>query len=200
LLKKMFQDPGRRPTHMLELSDLQATLTEDADRLVFSHLVFPSGRRVTPVDVMTVGDEERGKVVVSSHVRDQRGEEYTVREPIDPAEIGRLYRLYLDSGMPLSLSDQAHYLLAIDSEDRIAGGICYKALEPTVAYLDGLVIASSLRGNGLGGELLEDFSLRMKTQGFRAINTHFISRPFLRAHDFSIDEEWGGLVRFLDED
>jgi hypothetical protein len=69
-----------------------------------------------------------------------------------------------------------------------------------VAYLDGLVIAASLRGNGLGGELLEDFSLRMRTQGIRAINTHFISRPFLRAHDFRLDEEWGGLVRFLDED
>ena len=200
LLGKMFRDPGQRPTHMLELSELQATLTEEAHRLVFSHLVFPSGRRVTPVDVLTVGDQERGQVVVSSHVRDHRGEEYTVREPIDPAEIGRLYRLYLDSGMPLSLSDQANYLLAIDGEDRIVGGICFKLPEPNVAYLDGLVIAGSLRGNGLGGELLEDFSLRMKTQEVRVINTHFISRPFLRAHDFRVDEEWGGLVRFLDVD
>jgi len=27
-----------------------------------------------------------------------------------------------------------------------------------------------------------------------------ISRPFLRAHGFRLDEEWGGLVRFLDSE
>ncbi len=199
LLKKMFREPEQRPTHMMELSDLQATLPEDADRLVFSHLVFPAGRSPKPVDVMTVGDQRRGHVVVTTHVRDRRGEAHAVREPIEPAEIGRMYRLYLDAGMPLSLGDQARYLLAIDREDRIAGGICYKLVEPTVAHMDGLVIAASLRGNGLGGELLEDFMLRLRSQGVRALNTHFISRPFLRAHGFKVDREWGGLVRFLAE-
>jgi GNAT superfamily N-acetyltransferase len=198
LLRRMFRNPGQRPTHMMELSDLQATLTEELDRIVFSHMVFPAGRRAKPVDVMAVGDQDRGQVVVRSSVTDRREEVYTVREPIDPAEVGRLYRVYLDSGMPLSLSDQAKYLLAIDSEERIVGGICYKIPEPEVAHMDGLVISASLRGNGLGGELLEDFSLRMQSMGVRTINTHFISRPFLRAHGFQLDEEWGGLVRFLE--
>jgi long-subunit acyl-CoA synthetase (AMP-forming)/GNAT superfamily N-acetyltransferase len=198
LLGKMFRNPGQRPTHMVELSNLQATLDSDADRLVFSRMVFPAGRSVRPVDVRAVGGEERGYVVVSSHVRDRRGESYTVREPIDPAEIGRLYRIYLDSGMPMSLGDQARYLLAIDGEERIVGGICYKLLEPTVAHMDGLVITPDLRGNGLGGELLEDFSHRLQSQGVYALNTHFISRPFLKAHDFQVDERWGGLVRFLE--
>ncbi|MCJ7627672.1 MAG: GNAT family N-acetyltransferase, partial [Longimicrobiales bacterium] len=198
LLKRMFRNPWQRPTHMLELSEFQATLLQEPDRLVFSHMVFPAGRRARPVDVMAIGDQERGHIVVSSQVRDRRGESYTVREPIDPAEIGRLYRLYLDSGMPLSLSDQAKYLLAIDGEERIVGGICFKTLEPGVSHMDGLVISASLRGNGLGGELLEDFCLRMESVGIKAINTHFISRPFLRAHGFRLDEEWGGLVRFLD--
>lgn len=161
-------------------------------------MVFPLGRSVKPVDVFALGDQTRGYVVVSSHVRDRRGDGYTVREPIDPAEIGRLFRLYLDSGMPLSLGDQARYLLAIDSEDRIVGGICYKLLEATVAHMDGLVISAALRGHGLGGELLEDFANRLQSQGVKALNTHFISRPFLRAHQFKVDERWGGLVRFFD--
>jgi GNAT superfamily N-acetyltransferase len=200
LLNRMFRHPTHRPTHMMELSDLQATLGVEDDRLVFSHMVFPAGKRVRPVDVMAVGDQERGQVVVRSEVNDNRGEGYTVREPIGPAEIGQLYRLYLDSGMPLSLSDQSSYLLAIDGEERIVGGICYKIPEPQVAHMDGLVISASLRGNGLGGELLEDFSLRMQSLGVKTINTHFISRPFLKAHGFTLDEEWGGLVRFLDRE
>jgi len=197
LLERMFKQPDVRPTHMVELSELQVTLERDADRLVFSRMVFPSGRSVKPLDVMAVGRQERGHVVVTSHARDRRGERYTIREPIDPAEIGRLYRLYLDSGMPLSLGDQARYLMAIDGEERIVGGICYKLLEPTVAHMDGLVISAGLRGHGLGGELLEDFCQRLESQGVAALNTHFISRPFLRAHGFRVDERWGGLVRFL---
>ncbi len=200
LLEKMFRNPGQRPTHMVELSELQSALETDADRLVFSRLVFPSGRSIKPVDVRAVGDQDRGYVVVASHVRDRRGDSYAVREPIDPAEIGRLFRLYLDSGMPLSLGDQARYLMAIDGEDRIAGGICYKLLEPAVAHMDGLVISPDLRGHGLGGELLEDFSNRLHSQGVLALNTHFISRPFLRAHGFQVDERWGGLVRFLESE
>lgn len=200
LLERMFRQPEIRPTHMVELSELQATLHRDADRLVFSRMVFPSGRSVKPLDVMAVGRQERGHVVVTSHVRDRRGDRYTIREPIDPAEIGRLYRLYLDSGMPLSLGDQARYLLAIDGEDRIVGGICHKLLEANVAHMDGLVIAGALRGHGLGGELLEDFCHRLESQGVTAVNTHFISRPFLRAHGFRVDERWGGLVRFLKPD
>jgi GNAT superfamily N-acetyltransferase len=141
-----------------------------------------------------------GYVVVTSEVRDRRGEAYTVREPTDPAEIGRLYRLYLDAGMPLSLADPARYLLAVDAEDRIVGGICFKLTDPGAAHMDGLVITHTLRGRGLGGELLEDFCHRMESQGVKAINTHFISRPFLRAHRFQVDEEWGGLVRFLGEE
>lgn len=200
LLARMFKNPDQRPTHMVELSDLQTTLTRDADRLVFSRLVFPSDKSVKPLDVMAIGNQERGYVVVTSHVRDRRGDRYTIREPIDPAEIGRLYRLYLDSGMPLSLGDQARYLLVIDGEERIVGGICYKLLEPTVAHMDGLVISDGLRGHSLGGELLEDFSHRLESQGVTALNTHFISRPFLRAHRFRVDERWGGLIRFLASD
>lgn len=198
LLDRMFRHPEQRPTHMIELSDLQSTLETDADRLVFSRMVFPSGRVMKPLEVRAIGDQEREQVVVTSHVRDRRGGRYTIREPIDPAEVGRLYRLYLDSGMPLSLGDDADYLLAMDGEDRIVGGICYRLPERGVAHMDGLVISSALRGNGLGGELLEDFSQRLQSQGVSALNTHFISRPFLRAHGFRVDEKWGGLVRFLD--
>jgi GNAT superfamily N-acetyltransferase len=197
LLKRMFRHFDEKPTHMIELSDLQATLADEGDRMVFSRMVFPTRRSSKPVDVRAIGDVERGYVVVTSEVKDRRGGVYTVREPTDPAEIGRLYRLYLDAGMPLSLADPARYLLAIDAEDRIVGGICFKLPEPEVAHMDGLVITPTLRGRGLGGELLEDFCTRMRSQGVGAINTHFISRPFLRAHRFQVDEEWGGLVRFL---
>ena len=199
LLHRMFTHPKQRPTHMVELSNLQAVLKETADRLVFSRLVFPAARPVQPVDVVAVGELEHAHVVVSSHISDGRGESYTVREPIEPAEIGRLYRLFLDSGMSMSLSEQERYFVVIDREERVAGGLCYKLLEPTVAHLDGIAITRSLKAHGLDGDLLEDFCQRMGSQGVDTINTHFISRDFYIAHGFEVNERWGGLVRFLSE-
>jgi GNAT superfamily N-acetyltransferase len=200
LLEKMFRSPNVRPTHMVELSDLQATLDGSEDRLVFSRLVFPTARPDQPVEVVAVGELEHAHVIVSSHIRDSRGESYAVREPIEPAEIGRLYRLFLDSGMPMSLAEQERYFVVIDREERVVGGMCYKLMESNVAHLDGIAITGSLRAHGLGGELLEDFCQRMASQGIVIVNTHFISRDFYVAHGFQVNEEWGGLVRFLDDE
>jgi GNAT superfamily N-acetyltransferase len=197
LLDKMFRSPNVRPTHMVELSELQATLSDSDDRLVFSRLVFPTARPDQPVEIVAVGEQEHAHVIVSSHIRDRQGESYAVREPIEPAEIGRLYRLSLDSGMPMSLAEQEHYFVVIDREERVVGGMCYKLMESRVAHLDGIAITGSLRAHGLGGELLEDFCQRMASQGIGIINTHFISRNFYIAHGFQVNEEWGGLVRFL---
>ncbi len=200
LLDKMFGSPNVRPTHMVELSELQATLSASDDRLVFSRLVFPTARPYQPVDVVAVGEQEHAHVIVSSHIRDHQGESYSVREPIEPAEIGRLYRLSLDSGMPMSLAEQERYFVVIDREERVVGGMCYKLMEANVAHLDGIAITDSLGAHGLGGELLEDFCQRMASQGIGIINTHFVSRDFYVAHGFQVNEEWGGLVRFLDDD
>jgi hypothetical protein len=46
LLHRMFTHPKQRPTHMVELSNLQAVIKETTDRLVFSRLVFPAARPV----------------------------------------------------------------------------------------------------------------------------------------------------------
>jgi hypothetical protein len=200
LLHRMFHRPAQRPTHMVELSDLQATLTDNDDLMVFSRLVFPAAQLDQPVDIVAVGEQERAHVVVASHINDGRGESYSVHEPIGPAEIGKLYRLFLDEGMPMSLAEQERYFVVIDREERVVGGLCYKMLEPTVVHLDGIVIAASLKARGLAGELLEDFCQRMSSQDVHTINTHFISRDFYIAHAFHVDERWGGLVRFLEQE
>ena len=97
----------------------------------------------------------------------------------------------------MGLSENERYFLAIDREEQIVAGLCYTLLEPTVAHLDGLAVADSLKGRGLEDELLEEFCLRMSSQGGEAVNTHFIFRDFYLAHGFHVDERWGGLVRFL---
>ena len=81
--------------------------------------------------------------------------------------------------------------MVLNREDQIVGGICYRQPEPSVAQLDGIVRAPSLKGRGLSEALLEDFCSRMATRGVRVVSTHFVSREFFGAHGFRVDRRWG---------
>jgi long-subunit acyl-CoA synthetase (AMP-forming) len=199
LLQEMFERPGARPTRMLELPVLQATLDRPEDRLVLSRLVFPGAELSRPLDVAAVGERDRAhaRVVVTSHLADNQGLEYRVREPIAPSEIGRLLRLFLGLGLPIKVVPGQLYYVVLNKEDQIVAGICYRQPEPTVACLDGIVRSSSLKGRGLSSRLLDDYCSRMATRGVEVVSTHFVSREFFGEHGFRVDRRWGGLVRFL---
>ncbi len=197
LLDRMFQHPEESPTHMVELADLQSTLVDAHDRLVFSRLVYPRIPADHPLDVLKVGRREHRHSVVSSGITDDQGKTYAVREPIEPAEIGRLYRIMLDLGLPVSVTAQHRYLVVRDREEQVVGGVCYKLQELGVAQLDGLAVVSSLRASHLREEVLSDFCARMSGEGVGMISTHLVDQEFFLAHGFQVDERWGGLVRFL---
>ncbi len=197
LLKRMFMHPEKKPIQMLELSNLQSALENPDDRLVFSRLLFPALKATEPVDIMTIGRGEEPQVVVASLIKDNRGERYTVRDVVNPAEIGKLHKIFLETGLSLNLGRREEFLVLLDHDEEVVGGVCYRMIDPSVSQLDGVAVIRSLNGRGLGGQVLEDFCSRMSSQGVRLINTQFISREFYTAHGFRVNERWSGLVRFL---
>ena len=76
LLVRMFRHPERRATQMVELSDLQAALTDPDDRTAFNRLAFPNRMRADTVEVRAVGDPAHSQVVVRSTIQDQHGHQY----------------------------------------------------------------------------------------------------------------------------
>jgi long-chain acyl-CoA synthetase len=199
LLLRMFERPEVRPTRMLELSALQSALSSAEDRLVLSRMVFPSADPAQAFDVAAVGDQGTAlaRVVVISHLEDDRGQRYRVREPTEPGEIGKLLRVFLAAGLPLRIASGQLYYVVLNREDQVVAGICYRQPQPDVAHLDGIARAASLKGRGLSSALVEDFCSRMATRGVKVVATHFVSQDFYRRHGFEVDRRWGGLVRFL---
>lgn len=197
LLRRMFLDPDRRPTQMVELSDLQSMLQDPSDRRVFSHLVFPTATDQV-YEVVEVSELEQEKVIVRSEIVDRSGGTYTVRSPLEPAEVGQLYRIFVRSGYQVKLSDRDQYLLIIDLREQVVGGIRYRVEAEEVVNLDGIVVSAGLQSRGLSSALLEDFCSRMAGQGMKVVRTHFHIQHFYFRHGFQVHERWGGLVRFLE--
>ncbi|HXK61392.1 MAG TPA: AMP-binding protein, partial [Acidobacteriota bacterium] len=116
LLREMFKRPGTVPTQMQELSDLQLTLRDPVDRAVFSRMVFPKVKPVPNIEVLSIGESDRRHVIVRSEITDKHGVQYSVRAPLEPAEIGQLYRLLFQADFPKVISEQDRYLVCLDRE------------------------------------------------------------------------------------
>ncbi len=197
LQKRLFQSAGLRAAQTVELSDLQNALDDADDRLAFRRLAFPHATEEQQPQVTTVGDRERRHVVLRTTLTDDRGSTYECLEPRTPAEIGRLYRLFLFSGFPLSISAQDHHLLVLDAREQLVGGIVYRPDTGSEPHLEGVVVTRTLRGRGLARALIDDFCRRMAAEGHTLVRTHFSLLEFFGRQGFDVDRAWGGLVRHL---
>jgi len=182
---------------MVELSDLQAALTDPDDRVAFNRLAFPDRGAAEAVEVRTVGDPERDRVMVRTTVTDRLGIAFNVGEAAAPADVGRLYRVFLQAGHPTSIGAANRYFVVTDSVDQIVGGVIYRRQDQDEVFLDGIVVARTLAERGISEAVLEDFCTRMRAKGIRRIKTHFFLRRFYERQGFRIDPRQGGLVRFL---
>ncbi|MCX6561053.1 MAG: AMP-binding protein [Candidatus Aminicenantes bacterium] len=197
LLGRMTEEVKTPAVHFAELSDLQAALADEADRAVFAKMVFPRAAAGRSFDIRPFGEDRVKQVIVRSAVSDRKGESYEFAETFDPAEIGQLYRLFYLENYPKTISQQDRHYILRDSRERVMGGLCYRLMSANAAFIDGIVIASALKGRGLGGAMIEEFCQRMSAAGIHVILTHFYLPGFFLHQGFREDKRWGSLVREL---
>jgi long-chain acyl-CoA synthetase len=200
LLDVLRLDPARPATERLELSDLQAALVEQGQRDLFSRLVFPRAHGAQRIEVLTFCDSAHPLVRVRTHVADERGETYDVREPVEPDEVGQLYRLFFQERFPKPVNELDRHLIVTDATGRLVAGLTYRMENPRVAHLDGVVVNAAVGSRGIATALLEDFAVRMASRGVSVLRTSFIMREFCEQRGFRLDRRWGGLVRMLAEE
>jgi long-chain acyl-CoA synthetase len=188
LLDTMRTDLTTPPLQLTELSELQDALYAEADRHVFSRMVFQRsetrrGESAVPADETV------------TRISDRYGERYTFRETSEPREIGQLYRFFFNQNIPREITEVDRYYVVVDASERVVGGICYR-MKDRVVQLDGIVVAASLQGRGIGSALEQEFSERMRRLGGEVIRAHFLRR-FHLSRGYRIDKRWGTLVKFL---
>lgn len=197
LIERMEKDTSISATHLLELSDLQAVLTNPDDKGVFSRMVFSRLQRQQKLDIIKLSESKKEQVVVNSYIKDKFDSEYIFREPLEPSEIGKLYRLFFEENYPKSISKMDKHMVVIDKQGRVVGGLCYIILENNVVLLDGSAITAALKGRGIGTSMIDTFCNRMASEGVKIIKAHFLLGNFYLKLDFKVDKKWGALVKFL---
>lgn len=197
LLTKMSAHYQHPATHFIELTDLQSAIKDSDDKNIFSRMVFSRMRRQHKLDIVKHNVENKEHVLVKSYIKDKFGKEYTFREPIEPSEIGKLYRLFFEENYPKSISEMDKHMVVLDDQGRVIGGLCYINLENQVVLLDGSAVTKPLKGRGIGTAMIDNFCSRMASEGVKYIKAHFLLGNFYLKLDFKVDKKWGALVKFL---
>ncbi len=138
---------------------------------------------------MKIGEADSPHVVVGSEIRDRRGGVYQVRDPLDAAEVGKLYRHFFKSGYYKTISERDRFYVVLDEQEQIVGGICWQIVEKGVVHLNGIVVAPHLLGRGISSVLIEDFCVRMANLGHEMVKTLFVLRPSSSVM-VSVDRQW----------
>ncbi len=198
LLDKMEEKPETETIQLIELSDLQATLEDPVDRRIFSKMVFPKMKHYQEMDFVKVTEKNKEQIIVQTIIKDKSGLTYTMREPRDAAEVGRLYQLFYEENYPKTVSQQDQYFVVTDKYERVIAGISYRTLENNIVRLDGTAVTSPLQGKGIGSAMINDFFTRMAAKDVSIIKAHYLLGNYFLKHNFKVDKKWGALVKHLD--
>jgi GNAT superfamily N-acetyltransferase len=149
--------------------------------------------------LITEEHSKEKEIILKTEVSDSFGLNYTIRKPFSAFEIANLHKHFILDNYPVKIDQSLQYLIITDNDDHesIVGGLCYKLQYMNIAHLEGIDISKPYRKRGLGGKLIEDFCMRLKSDGVKTLTTHFYLKSFFEKLDFKIDRRWGGLARII---
>jgi len=197
LLSRMSDDPEALPIQFTELSELQEELVKTTDKEVFAKLVFPDIYEQYKIDFLKQEEGSSETLIVKTHIKDKKGYEYIMRQPIHAEEVGTLYKLFYKENYPKQISQMDKHYIVTDTYDRVVGGLCYKYVDDHVVLLDGMAVTSSLHNRGIGSAMMKNFFTLMKAEAVKTIKAHFLFGNYYLKHQFRVDQKWGALVKNL---
>jgi hypothetical protein len=197
LLGTMQQSPDILPIQLIELSDLQAAISSEEDKNVFSHMVFPRLQSDQHIDLLKVGNQAKEHVLIRFDIHDRDGKHYSQYEPVEPREIGQLYQMFFRENYPKEISKKDHQNVVTDEYGRVVGGLTWHYLDDEIVLFDGIVVTSALQGKGIASAMISNFFVSMAALGVKVIKAHFLFGNYYMKHFFEIDRKWGALVKVL---
>ena len=147
---------------------------------------------------MPSGDRYVTEVVVS--LTDDEGGRYSIRGPTSPREVARFLQICQDAHINVSFGAEHEYLLAIDDQERVIGGLFWRWLKPPRARMEKMVVARRHRGRGIGDSIMREFFRRMRGRGVTTLETGYLAPELLRRYGFRTDPTSGGVVRDLEQE
>ena len=183
------------------VADLRAQLKLDTEvdffltRLSYPYLRPEDEAVYVPAEV---GGSQQSEMVVT--LDDADGHPYQIRHALSAKEVGRLHGLFITAKLPVQFRPDHRFLVAVNERGHLIGGLFYEVdPEGQTAHMDKIVVAERFQRKGVAGDILEELCNRLRTAGYRSLTTGFFRPQFFYRYGFTVERNYAGLVRSLEE-
>lgn len=183
----------RRMTVLHQSVELSEAESYFLARMTYSHL--NPAQRVR-LELLEEGGEAKAQLV--EEVRDSSGDALTVRAPASPKEAIRLHHLFEQAGLAVVFRPEHRFLLVLDEQEVVAGGIFFRSVEPGTVHMEKIVVGARHRGKGIGERLMESFIQRLRDSGESRVTTGFFQPHYFYQFGFRLERGFAGLVKDLE--
>jgi len=161
-------------------------------RLPFSHL-----KESDNVDLLATRSTDGNTVEMMVTRVDSKGDNYSIRGPINPKELVSLHHLFDRSNLDVQFTVKHKFLIALNEQNRVIAGLFYEKNQKNHIYMDKVVVSNHYRGRGLSRELMDELLTRLKHEGYNTVITGFLHPGFFYKLGFHLDQDHEGLVKHL---
>ena len=174
--------------------NLKIELNKD-EKFFLARMLFPHIDAADYVELVTTdkGETARLDLIVQTECTD--GKIYRIRPPFLPKEIAHFHTLLSESSLSVIFTSKHEFLFAFNSRNRLVGGLFWKNTEKNKIHLEWVVIRKKYRKISLSKRLMADLYERMKYKKVNVITVGFYAEAFFSKQGFSLNEEYGGLVK-----
>lgn len=128
---------------------------------------------------------------------DSDGNPYLVRSPINPKEISKLHKLFIEANLIVTFRPEHNYLVAVSDRGFIIGGLFYYRTSEDTVHMEKIVVANRYRRKGISEGLMNELFYRMKAKNIKYVTTGFFRPEYFYRFGFKIERKYSGLVKEL---
>ena len=128
---------------------------------------------------------------------DSDGNPYLVRSPINPKEISKLHKLFIEANLIVTFRPEHNYLVAVSDRGFIIGGLFYYRTSEDTVQMEKIVVANRYRRKGISEGLMNELFNRMKAKNIKYVTTGFFRPEYFYRFGFKIERKYSGLVKEL---
>jgi predicted GNAT family acetyltransferase len=139
--------------------------------------------------------EERSDLVIK--LFDSDGVPFYIRRPSNPKEISKLHQIFLEANLLVNFRPEHQFLVAVSERGFIIGGLFYTQMNETTIHMDKIVVSNRYRRKEISEGLMNEFSKRLKNEGYKYLTTGFFRPEYFYRFGFSVERKYTGLVKDL---
>ena len=196
---------GNLRQQTLDLSSLQGEISQyinvqtldEYEAFFLKRLAFPELPPTEDIELIATRSTTLDEVEIMISRYDSSGVVYRIRRAMHPKEIIQLQSLFIKASMDVGFRHDHKFMVAINSKERVIGGLFYHYQSDDMVYLDKVVVTENHRSSGVSRGLLDEFINRMKNEQKKSIATGFLHPGYFYKFGFKIEQDQGGLIKYL---